>query len=243
MSGAQPRLAPGLASEAGAHPPVWLGNRFDAEGTALPDRGATVIGHVRAPAAVAALSAVHEALAAAGLARFWAFLPPTSFHMTQFDLVLHNRREAERWPEGLAPDLPAAEADAAVTDRLRGFATGEAFPFRLAVRGLYASSGGMGVALAGETPAEDARLRAMRDRIAARTGLAHRPGRASYPFHISLAYLIAWPETAEVAEAHDAALDAAEAALLAAMPVVEIGAPEVCVFDDKTEFRPLVTPA
>ena len=53
---AQPRLGPGMASPAGAHPPQWLGKRFDAEGRALPDGGATVIGHVRAPAAVARAS-------------------------------------------------------------------------------------------------------------------------------------------------------------------------------------------
>ncbi|MAS42575.1 MAG: hypothetical protein CML43_05380 [Rhodobacteraceae bacterium] len=236
---AQPRLGPGMASPAGAHPPQWLGKRFDAEGRALPDGGATVIGHVRAPAAGAALGAVHDGLAAAGLSRFWAWLPASSFHMTQFDLILHNRREPERWPEGLSPDLPAPEADAAITDRLRGFETGEVFPFRMAVRGLYAAPGGLGVALEGETPAEDARLRAMRHRIAARVGLAHRPGHADYPFHISLAYLTAWPETGALAAETDAALDAAEAALIAALPVVEIGAPEVCVFDDMTAFREL----
>ena len=47
------------------------------------------------------------------------------------------------------------------------------------------------------------------------------------------------PETGALAAETDAALDAAEAALIAALPVVEIGAPEVCVFDDMTAFREL----
>lgn len=233
------RVADALAARQGTAAPTYLDVRFDAHARALPDPGCTIIAHVRDASLNAALSAVPAAMVAAGLYRFWAWLPAASYHMTLFDMVLHARR-GPAWPRGLAQDLPGREADAATIERLRGFALDADPVFRMKPVGLTLSPSGMGVAMEGATPAEDARLRALRDRLAAATGLDARPGHADYRFHITLAYLIDWPSAAEAARA-DAALAAAEAALLSAAPVMELGPPEVCLFDDMTEFRPLFT--
>lgn len=233
------RLSDAIAARQGEAPPTYLDLRFDARGHALPDPGCTVVAHVRDPAANAALAAVRARMADAGLARFWAWLPPSSFHMTMFDILLHGRRGAA-WPQDLDPTLDGRLADARMTERLRGFPLDTAPVFRMALDGLALSPSGMGVALRGETPAEDARLRALRDRMAAATGLSARPGHADYRFHVTLAYLIDWPAPQEAAEA-DAALAEAEAALLDALPALDLGPPEVCLFDDMTEFRPLFT--
>ena len=72
-----------------------------------------------------------------GLDRFWAWLPPSSFHMTMFDLLLHNRREAARWPRGIPADATDAEADAIMLERMRAAAPGDAPPWRVAPQGLY----------------------------------------------------------------------------------------------------------
>lgn len=233
------RLSDALAARQGQAAPTYLDLRFDAQGHALPDPGCTVVAHVKDPAANAALAAVRETMEAAGLARFWAWLPPSSFHMTMFDMLLHGRRGAA-WPQDLDPTMPGRIADTLLTDKLRAFSLGTAPVFRMTLDGLALSPSGMGVALRGDTPAEDARLRALRDRLAAATGLSARPGHAEYRFHITLAYLIAWP-SAEEAAAADAVLARAEAALLAALPALDLGPPEVCLFDDMTEFRPLYT--
>ncbi|SFH67923.1 DUF1868 domain-containing protein [Albimonas pacifica] len=233
------RLTDALAARQGEAAPTYLGLRFDARGDALPDPGSTIVAHVREPAANAALATVRATMEAAGLARFWAWLPPSSFHMTMFDMVLHGRRGAA-WPRHLPQDLPGREADAAVVEAVRGFALDTDPVFRMTPRSLTLSPSGMGVTLTGETPAEDARLRALRDRLAAATGLAERPGHADYRFHITLAYLIDWPAPEDAREA-DAMLSEAESALLAALPTLRLGPPEVCLFDDMTEFRPLFT--
>ena len=91
------RLTDALAARQGQAAPTYLGLRFDARGQALPDPGCTVVAHVREPAANAALATVRATMEAAGLARFWAWLPPSSFHMTMFDMLLHSRRGAA-WP-------------------------------------------------------------------------------------------------------------------------------------------------
>ncbi len=231
------RLADALAARQGEAAPTYLGLRFDAQGNPLPDPGCTIIAHVREPAANAALATVRATMQAAGLARFWAWLPASSFHMTMFDMLLHGRRGAA-WPQHLDPTMPGRLADEATVEAVRGFALGTDPVFRMKVDGLTLSPSGMGVAVSGETPQEDARLRALRDRLAAATGLSARPGHAEYRFHITLAYLIDWPAPEDAREA-DAMLAEAEAALLAALPALDLGPPEVCLFDDMTEFRPL----
>ncbi|WP_339947592.1 DUF1868 domain-containing protein [uncultured Albimonas sp.] len=233
------RLTDALAARQGEAAPTYLDLRFDAQGHALPDPGCTVIAHVREPAANAALATVRATMQAAGLARFWAWLPPASFHMTMFDMLLHGRRGAA-WPQHLSPTLSGRLADEALIEALRGFSLDTDPVFAMKLDGLTLSPSGMGVALSGRTPAEDARLRALRDRLAAATGLAARPGHADYRFHVTLAYLIDWPAPEDAREA-DAMLSEAESALLGALPTLDLGPPEVCLFDDMTEFRPLFT--
>ena len=95
-------------------------------------------------------------------------------------------------------------------------------------------------ALAGADAAEERRLRALRDRLAEAAGLTHRPGHDAYMFHVTLAYLIAWPGAEEAARI-DHLIHGAEGALAAALPRIRLGAPEVCLFTDMTAFRPQFT--
>ena len=233
------KVSDALAARQGGAAPTYLDRRFDAQARPVPDPGSTVIAHVTDPADNAALAAIPAAMRAAGLDHFWAWLPAPSYHMTLFDMLLHGAR-GPRWSRDLDQGMVGREADAVLTERLRGVSCQTAPRFRMANRGLAVSPAGIGVTLEGETPAEDARLRALRDLLAALTGLSARPGHADYRFHITLAYLIEWPSPAE-AEAADEALAAAETAFLAAAPVFDLGPPEVCLFDDMCEFRPLFT--
>jgi hypothetical protein len=225
-------LAAGLAEA----PPHWLGKRFDAAGTPLRDAGCTVLCAVDDPGALSALGAVRGRLAAAGLDRFWAWLPERSLHMTVFDVTLHARRDADHWPANLSPDATEADADAEMIRRLSGLRAGPRPPYLMAPQGIYRGEGGVGVGLSSAGMEEDKRLRALRDQLAIATGLTHRPGHAVYRFHITLGYMIAWPSMAEAARA-DALFDAAEDALRAAAPVIALGLPDIRTFDDMTAFR------
>ena len=233
------RISDALADRAGDAPPPFLDVRFDAAGRPLKDSGSTVIAHIRDAEVRAALQIPRERLAAEGLDRFWAWLPEASFHMTIFDLMLHARRAPDRWPAALPADATEAEADAIMLERMRGAEPGDAPPWHVAPRGVYCGLG-VGVALAGADGAEERRLRALRDRLAEAAGLTHRPGHDAYMFHVTLAYLIAWPGAEEAARI-DHLIHGAEGALAAALPRIRLGAPEVCLFQDMTAFRPQFT--
>ena len=223
-------------------PPPFLGKRFDAEARPLPEPGNTMIGHVGPGAATDALTAARDRLAAAPAGRCFAWLPPASYHMTLYDGLLYGRRAPGYWP----PELPAraseAEADAFVFGRLAPLRPEGPAVFRMVPAAVEAARGAAGVwvRMAAESAAEEARLRAFRDACAEALGLADRPGHADYPFHITLAYGIAWPSDADAAD-FDAALAEADAALRAAAPTIPIGPPELCRFADMTRFETAMT--
>lgn len=217
-------------------PPPYLGKRFDADRRPLPCPGNTMIGHIRPGPIRDALTAARDRLAAAPAGDCFAWLPPDSYHMTLYDGVLYGRREPGYWPPALAPDAPDAEADAFVFARLGALAPPA--PFRMTPVALEPARGaGVWLRLAPETAAEERRIRLFRDACAEAVGLADRPGHADYPFHVTLAYGVAWPDAA-AAQTFDAALAEAEATLRLAAPLIEIGPPELCRFADMTRFEP-----
>jgi len=222
-------------------PPRHLGVRFDADGRALPCAGCTVIGHIRPGPVAEALQAAVDRLRAAPAARCFAWLPAPSWHMTLFDGLLHAARDPGCWPRGLDAGADGAAADAWFLRRAAAVPSPET-PFALRPRAVEPAPGaGVWVALDAESDAEAARLRAYRDALAAATGLAHRPGHASYRFHITLAYPIAWPAPAEAA-AFETALAEADAAFSVAAPRIAVGPPEMCRFATIDRFEP-ITPA
>jgi len=215
-------------------PPRFLDVRFDAAGRALRCSGNTVITRLGAGPAAEALMALRDRIAAAGGDRVLAFLPPSSYHMTVFDGVLHDVRAPDRWPEGLARDADARAADAFILDALRR--ARPAGRFRLRPRRLAIGDAGLGLLMDGADPAEEARLRHVRDELAALTGLTHRPDHAGYVFHVTLAYLVA-PVPADVAPRLDAVCNDAGRDAIARLGEITLGPPEACLFDDMTAFR------
>lgn len=230
-----------LVAERRGGPPPILDIRFDAQRRALPEPGNTVIGHASAPVRDA-LTAARDRLAAAPGGETLAWLPPSSYHMTIFDGLLHRRREAGYWPPFLSVKATEAEADAFVFARLSPLRPdAPSLPFRMTLQALEPARGaGVWVRLAAETPAEDRRIRAYRDACAAALGLTDRPGHEDYTFHITLAYAIAWPDGA-AARTFGAALWEADAALRLEAPTFEIGPPELCRFRDMTRFEVVET--
>ncbi|MEM7525410.1 MAG: DUF1868 domain-containing protein [Pseudomonadota bacterium] len=229
------RLIDAIESGEASSPPPYLNVRFDIDARPVRESGCTVIHHISEPAVNRALSAARDRIRAASTGAHFAWLPPSSYHMTLFDLMLHSRRGEGYWPAGLSPDATDAEVDAFALGALKDFDLGDAHPFQIAPRLIYAGQGGIGVAVTGASDADEARLRRMRDRIAEATGLGHRAGHDEYAFHITIAYLIGWPN-AEETTALDEAIGAAEAALIAAHPVITLNAPEACRFHDMTAF-------
>ncbi|SEA71916.1 DUF1868 domain-containing protein [Rubrimonas cliftonensis] len=221
---------------AASGPPRFLGERFDGGGRPLRASGNTVIANLNEGAPLAALTAARDALAATDAGPCFAWLPPSSYHMTLYDGLLHARRERGYWPTDLAMDVTDAEADAFMLARLGACPPPGERAFRMILLGIEAGpGGGVGVAMGCEDAAEEARLRGWRDRLAEAAGLAARPGHAAYAFHVTLAYAVAWAD-ADAAPAFDAALAQAGATLAARLPLVEAWPPLYCHFADMTRF-------
>ena len=229
----------GAEADAAGGPPRYLNVRFDAERRPVRCSGCTVVANLD-PDDRPPFAAVHAALVLAGAADLWAWLPPSSYHMTVFDLLLHDRRGQGFWPEALASDASDAEADDFAFDRLRAAGVQEGPPWRMRTLGLAANartSGCVSLVLAPVDAAENARIRGERARWADALGLRGRPGHDDYVFHVTLAYLVRWPDPSR-RDAAETALASQSAALVAARERLTLKRSDACVFDDMTAFHP-----
>ena len=213
--------------------PLWSVEKFDDAGRVLPTPGLTTLCHIdRGSDAFAALSAMQAEMMAGPHAGSFAFLPPDSFHMTVFDGVIDYRRGPGEWPDALPADAPVAQVEANWLQRLDGLTLPQRFTI-----GATDLMGGFSVTVAGATPEDERALRAARDTLAARFGL-RRANHASYRFHITLAYQIAWLEPAQAAEV----LDLSAAAFAAAsdrLSRIVLGPVEFCRFGTMHRFDPI----
>lgn len=232
-------LAERLAARTGDAAPRWLGVRWDHEANPIRCAGNTVVAHVRDPGLNAAIEAVAIALRETAAGGAFAWLPPSSYHMTVFNGLLYDERDPPFWPEGLDRDVSEDASDRFMMNRLHRVELPAGGPFRMRATGIFGlDTDGLGIAVAPEDPAENARIRGWRDRLAEASGLTGRPGHDDYGFHITLAYLIAWPDAGAAPE-FDAAAGHALQRLTGSYPVMNLWPPEFCVFEDMTHFEPV----
>jgi hypothetical protein len=212
--------------------PAAVGQKFTPDGQVLPYPGNTFICHIPAGAAHDALAAAAERLRSGPVAGAFAFLPPSSYHMTVFEGVTDRDRQAGRWPDWIDPSAPVEFATSAFLPRVRGLALPPAVTIRPS--GLF---GGFSVRVDGATDPDRAALRQAREALRAATGI-RRADFDSYGFHITLAYLLRWLTPDEAERVLDLS-DAAAAGLAAAAPVIPLGGVDFCTFPDMRSF-PLV---
>lgn len=163
-------------------------------------------------------------------------LPPSSYHMTIFGGANDPDRRPGAWPADLPLDLPMAECDRVLGDRLRAFRLEADLPLRMKVD---LSEPGPGerpltLRLLPYDDAENAKLRRLRDRLADTLAI-HAPGHDTYRFHVTLGYLIRWLTPGEQTAFRDALAGWREG-VAAACPVIELGAPEYCTLKDMFAF-------
>lgn len=218
--------------EAGARPAA-VGQKFDAQGGVLRYPGNTFICHIP-PESTAhrALVEASAALQAGPVAGAFAFLPPSSLHMTVFEGVTGAARDDGRWPA----DIAVEETVEAVTEAFSARVGQMELPGRQMIRptGIF---GGFSVRVEGATPEAEASLRASREALSRVTGI-RRPDFESYGFHITLAYLLRWLREEEA----EAVLDLSDqvfARLVERAPTIALGPVEFCTFDDMHAFRPV----
>ncbi len=215
-------------------PAPAVGFKFDADGRPLPCPGNTVVAPLGPDhPARAATASFRDTLLRSPLAPALAATPVDSHHMTVIEGILDGVRTPDRRPADLPLDLPLDAVTALWAERLADFDPGP-LPLRLRVDGLRITPTALGLALSGADAAAEAELRDLRDRLADRLRLRHRPDHGSYAFHLTLAYWIARPDRT-VAEAVLTALDAE---VRHRLPRLDLETAEFCRFDDMFGFPP-----
>lgn len=153
---------------------------------------------------VAELHTLWQQFAGWPWARYYAFLPSASWHVTIFDLLCDEARSPDLWSDRFPLDAPLADLD----DALAAAVTGIAPPAEIRLRYDYlVVERWVTVVWQPATEAIAADLQRYRRALAAATGI-RRPNFDSYRFHLTLAYAIERlpPEVAAAAQQRERAL-------------------------------------
>lgn len=229
-----------LAQDA-ANPPPDVGRKFHPDGRVMPFAGNTVICHLpqQGPNAgpFEALLDVYRDLSARGFARKMALLPPSSYHMTVFGGANDKNRQPGLWPAEVPLNAPMADCDRWVGDQLRRIKLDAEPRFRMRVSKAEAPRprGPIQIQLEAADRAEALKLRDLRERLAQALTI-RAPDHDHYKFHVTLAYLVQWLTPEEEAD-YVAAQSDWRRRVRETNPIIELGAPEYCTFEDMFAFK------
>lgn len=212
--------------------PAAVGDKFEPTGAVRHWPGNTFICHIPAGPAHQALTAAQARLRAGPLAEAFAFLPPSSLHMTVFEGANNVRRHDDSWPGALSPEMDLSD----VTAHFR-MATGPLLLPPTATTRPASIFGGFSVMVNGATEIDERKLRDMRSALSVATTI-RRADFADYRFHVTMAYPLRWLRDDE-AHAVVSLSDAVFADLATAMPTVPLDEVEFCTFEDMHAFYPV----
>ena len=237
QSAAPQRLGDGNPIFAGTPKDTSL--KFTPEGVRRPFAGNTLICHLPQQSKVRdKIAALGDALHSSSFAHKLGLLPSDSYHMTVFPGANDQNRAEYGWPADIPIDAPMSECDRVVGERIAQFRMQERLPIRVKVD-LEKTLGPQRVSSLRISPADDrenAKLRNLRDRMAEEVFRFRTPDHATYGFHVSLAYQMKLLSREEAGE-HQAILKHHVPEIIAAAPVIELGIPEFCTFDDMFRFE------
>lgn len=230
-----------LASRGGAAAELVAGAKFLSDGRVAPWSGNTVVCHLPqqgpdAAAFEALLDGYRSSTAEPRLAAV-TLLPPSSYHMTLYGGANDLTRDRGDWPTYVAPHATMAACDAAVAARMRRLRLGLTLPIRMRVDPEQGALQGdaLQVGLLPFDAREAEKLAAARQALARAFDL-RVPRTAPYRFHVSIGYVVRPLSAAERRSAQDVVVEWSRR-LASRAPVIMLGAPEFCAFEDMFHFR------
>ena len=208
-----------------------VGAKFHPDGSVRTFPGNTVISFVPADSHIyrEAVWAQNQ-LRPLPFAHKFGFLPPSSFHMTVFELLCDQVRRSERWSAQLPLDMTLGETDTFFIN------TVPPVPRPASLRMHYAYLDPISCALyleAADVETTNA-LRRYREQLAQATGIRF-PDHDRYQFHISLAYRLIELSDEEQTEL-DALLARLDQRLQQSFGLFEAPPPTLTFFDDMFDF-------
>ncbi|MFK7995672.1 MAG: DUF1868 domain-containing protein [Granulosicoccus sp.] len=210
------------------------GGKFLSDGSIQLWPGNTFVRHVDAKSPEHDhLRALQEEVKMSRFARFFTFLPPSSFHMTVFEGVSPQATDAALLPTGTNAEMPRdamSETMLNAVDDIRFDATQT-----VKMDGLFCAFS-LRVSRVGEQG--DLPLRAARKTLRSATGI-NPPGFDDYTFHITLAYLLQWL-TEPTAHALVDFSDELVMRYSQKLSAIALGPVEFCNFETMHHFEPLM---
>ncbi len=213
--------------------PRWIGHKFEPDGTVLPFPGNTIICHLPLQGPLYPSLLDFEAdVKQQDFAKFFVFLPSSSWHMTMFEGISDQIRERESWPGDLSLECSLEACNEHVRKRMVRYALPHRPPYKMYVAGWEVLDDGIALKITPKTKEDEKGLRSMRNNIAGQLAMQH-PGHTNYSFHISIAYTLRFlslEDTTRITSYLDG--------WLSSLPRdFELGAPEYCTFHDMFAFK------
>jgi hypothetical protein len=213
--------------------------KFNPDGSKRPFAGNTVICHLPQECRVRdSIATLGDALRASSFAHKLAVLPSDSYHMTVLSGPNDQDRARYGWPADIPIDAPMSECNRIIGKRITNFRMHAELPIRVRVdwEKTLDRQRASGLRISPADDGENSKLRALRDRLAAEVFQFRTEDHATFGFHVSLAYQMS-RLTAEEEAQYQTILTRHISAIIASSPVIELGVPEFCTFEDMYRFE------
>jgi hypothetical protein len=232
---------PDMASAATAPARGDGSRKFAPDGRVLPFAGSTVVCHLPQQGsnsgAFNVLLDFYRNARWTGFGSKLALLPPSSYHMTVIGCATDAIREPGKWPIDVPLDASIEECSRIVGERLQRARLQNISPISMKIDQSDSGYDGntLRIPLEPVDRAELDRIEGLRRAMARAIGIPE-PVPGAYQFHITLAYLIQAFEVVEEQAALRVLRDFKHR-LAGSAPVLFLGQPEFCLFEDMFAFR------
>ncbi len=215
-------------------PKKYSTSKFHQDGSARRFPGNTVICHIPKDSPVfTLLQEAREEFRSQPWASKFAFLPPSSYHMTVFEGVCDQHRSLRNWTRLAPPDVLLTEIDSLFAKKW------ETIPKPEAILMEYAGFWGFGnitLRLKPSSARMNNLIRQFRDTLAEHFELKIM-GHEGYQFHISLAYRLQKLTFTEK-RAEKRLMKVLDGRLKKEFGTLQLVEPELTFFEDMTSFAP-----
>jgi hypothetical protein len=213
--------------------------KFNTDGSPRSFSGNTVVCHLPLQSPIRdAVVQLGAELRLSPFAHKLGLLPDDSYHITILGGANDQDRGRYGWPSDIPIDAPMSECNRLLCQRITHFRVREELPlrFRVSAERTLKFQRASGIQVDPLDQNEIKKLHSIRNRMADDVFRFRAEGHNSFRFHISLAYQLRPFTNVERNQYQEMMVRHLEA-IIATVPVIELGEPEFCTFHDMYRFE------